>query len=236
MLHHDDRWNAGRAAAVRATLARHPDAALVLHPSTFIDDEGRALGQWSCPLAPEPRVHQPDELLERLMVQNFISVPSPTFRRDTAVRVGGIDTTLWYTGDWDFYLKLAATGPSVYLDRALSGFRLHSASLTVTGSSNAEDFRRQHAIVLARHIERIRDDATRARVLRAARASNRMNAALASALHGSWMEVPSALLAVAALGPDGWNRYTTNSRIVERVGARLRARRSLRTTTVEKDA
>jgi glycosyltransferase involved in cell wall biosynthesis len=227
MLHHDDLWHRGRAAAVRAALAEHPAAALVLHPSALIGAEGERLGQWSCPLA-AGRAYGPEEMLQQLLVQNFISVPSPTFRVDTALATGGVDPGLWYTGDWDFYLKLAATGKTVYLGDELSSFRLHGASLTVTGSADNDDFRRQLDVVLQRHIESIADEDVRRRVRRAAEASNAVNAALAQALHGSWSAMPGAVASVVALGPWGWRRYFRNSRIVERVGARLKGRRALR--------
>jgi cellulose synthase/poly-beta-1,6-N-acetylglucosamine synthase-like glycosyltransferase len=227
MLHHDDLWLSGRAAAVRRALLRHPDSALVLHPSLLIDADGRTLGMWTCPLDPDPIVYQPADLLERLMVQNFISVPSPTFRRDAAVAVGGIDAELWYTGDWDFYLKLARTGPSVYLDAPLSSFRIHGASLTMQGSADIDAFRRQLTTVLERHIVAIVPDARRRAVKRIANASNAINTALAAATHGSYSSLPGALALLAALGPSGWHSYFRESRIVERVASRLRARRSL---------
>jgi glycosyltransferase involved in cell wall biosynthesis len=223
MLHHDDRWHPGRARAVRAALARHPEVALILHPSILIDEDGRQIGCWTCPLQPDPMVYTPSELLEHLMVQNFIAVPSPTFRRDAALAVGGIDADLWYTGDWDFYLKLAATGPSIYLDALLADFRIHAVSLTVKGSSNVQAFREQLRVVLERHIESV-PPARRREVRRAALASNDVNTALAAALHGSYALLPRAVGSVAALGPRGWRRYFRNSRIVERVTSRLRAR------------
>jgi len=227
MLHHDDLWLAGRARAVRETLERHPDAALVLHPSRLIDETGRALGYWTCPLDPEPKVYQPAEMLERLMVQNFISVPTPTFTRESAIAVGGIDGSLWYTGDWDFYLKLARTGPTVYLDRALSCFRLHGQSLTIKGSADLGAFRQQLDTVLERHIDAIAPEHRRRAIRRLAATSNEINTALAAAMHGSYASLPQAIGMLLALGPSGWLRYFELSRIVERVGSRLRARRSL---------
>jgi glycosyltransferase involved in cell wall biosynthesis len=224
MLHHDDRWCPGRARAVRAALARHPAVALVLHPSMLIDAQGRHVGYWRCPLEPEPAVYAATKLLELLIVQNFISVPSPTFRRDAALAVGGIDAALWYTGDWDFYIKLAETGSSIYLDEPLSAFRLHGASLTMKGSTNISAFREQLSTVLERHIHVISPEERRATVRRAALVSNEINAALAAALHGSYGRLSSAVGALIALGPSGWSRYFRSSRIVERVLSRLRAR------------
>ena len=222
MLHHDDHWHAGRAARVRGALEKHPELALVLHPSTYVGENGEAVGQWSCPLD-DGRVYAPGEMLERLLVQNFVSVPSPTFTVEAARRVGGIDDTLWYTGDWDFYLKLARTGPTLYIDEPLSSFRVHGASMTVSGSANAADFRNQLSTVLDRHIGSIADERVRRRIRRTAEASNAVNIALAAAMHGSWADLPPALAGVIALGPTGWRRYFRDSRIHERILARMRA-------------
>ncbi len=230
MLHHDDAWLPGRAAAIRDALNRHPEVALVLHASRMIDEAGHPLGRWSCPLAPEPTVHESSRVLEHLLVQNFIACPSPTFRRDAALGVGGISGELWYTGDWDFYLKLAATGPAIYLDRELSAYRLHGSSLTISASANIAEFRGQLDSVLARHIDRIPDPIRRRRVKRTAEASNAVNAALAASLHGGYSALPRALAALARLGPAGLHRYLVDSRIAERVCARWRARRLLVTS------
>jgi hypothetical protein len=97
----------------------------------------------------------------------------------------------------------------------------------VTGSRDIEDFRHQHDTVLERHIMAIADDGRRSAVRRAAVASNAVNAALASALHGSYAAVPRAVAALVTLGPSGLHRYLRDSRIVERVSARLWAWRSL---------
>ena len=224
MLHHDDVWQPERSREVRRTLERHPDAALVLHPSSLIDETGRQVGRWRCPLEAEPRVYSTGELLEQLVVQNFVSVPSPTFRRESALAVGGIDEALWYTGDWDFYLKLARTGTTVYVDKLLASFRLHGASLTMKGSANVESFREQLHIVLERHIGAIDSVERRRAIRRVALVSNEMNTALAAAVHGSYALLPGALGSLLALGPSGWQSYFRDSRIVERVVSRLNAR------------
>jgi GT2 family glycosyltransferase len=226
MLHSDDRWLPGRAAAVRRALEQHPDLALLLNPSLIIDQDGRTVGRWRCPLEPDT-VYSADALLEHLIVQNFVAVPAPAFRRDAALAVGGIDPVLWYTGDWDFYLKLARTGPTLYLDEMLTSFRIHGASLTMKGSANVESFRAQLETVLERHLPAIESAERRHAARRVGAVSNEIDIALAAAVHGSWSELPGAFASLAALGPAGWHSYFRDSRIVERVSSRLRARGNL---------
>jgi GT2 family glycosyltransferase len=226
MLHSDDRWLPGRAAAVHRTLQRHPDLALLLNPSLIIDQDGRTVGRGRCPLVPE-QIYSADALLEHLIVQNFVAVPAPTFRREAALAVGGIDPVLWYTGDWDFYLKLARTGSTLYLDEMLTSFRIHGASLTMKGSANVDSFRAQLETVLERHLPAIESTERRHAARRVGAVSNEIDIALAAAVHGSWSELPGAFASLAALGPAGWRSYFRDSRIVERVSSRLRARGNL---------
>jgi GT2 family glycosyltransferase len=226
MLHSDDRWLPGRAAAVRRALERHPDLALLLNPSLIIDQDGRTVGRWRCPLEPD-HIYSADALLEHLIVQNFVAVPAPTFRRDAALAVGGIDPVLWYTGDWDFYLKLARTGDTLYLDEMLTSFRIHGASLTMKGSANVDSFRAQLETVLERHLPAIESAERRHAARRVGAVSNEIDIALAAAVHGAWGGLPGAFASLAALGPAGWRSYFRDSRIVERVSSRLRARGNL---------
>ena len=84
-------------------------------------------------------------MVERLLVQNFIAIPAPLFRRDQALSVGGLDARLWYAADWDFWLKLAAMGPTVYSPRPLAGFRIHSQSQTITRAGQMDEVRQAAA-------------------------------------------------------------------------------------------
>jgi GT2 family glycosyltransferase len=223
-LHQDDLWGARRLVELRAGIARRPEATLWLHPSWFIDGDGRRLGLWRCPLPGVPRTLPPARVVERLLVQNFIAMPAPLFRRETALRVGGLDETLWYTADWDFWLKLAAAGPTAYLPRPLAAFRLHAQSQTVRRSKGVDAFRDQLERVLRPHL-RAWEAAHPGRpaVGRAAWFAAEVNATLAAALHGHHARWRGLAFRMLALGPEAWHRFFRDSRIVERVGARLRA-------------
>jgi hypothetical protein len=162
-------------------------------------------------------------LLERLLVQNFVAVVSPVIRRDAWLACGGLDLDLWYTGDWDMWLKLAEHGDVVYHDAVTAAFRIHGASATTIRSRDTQDVTEQLRTVLERHIGAVPRE-RRAAVRRLAEASIAVNTALAAAAGGRPAKVMSALGAVVALGPVGAAHYLHRSRIVERVVPRMRAR------------
>jgi glycosyltransferase involved in cell wall biosynthesis len=218
MLHTDDVWRSDRVAKLRAAHDRHPGAGLLMHAVRFIDPSSRALGEWRAPLRAD-RLLESADLVEHLIIQNFISCPAPVLRRDL---IGsGIDPTLWYTGDWELYLRVAFATRSVYLDAPLADFRLHATSLTMQKSRSSADFRRQLDQVLER-FEAALPPARRKRLLRVARFSNAVNAALAEGYHGRLASLLQLLPHAARLGPSDWKRYFNDSRIVERTAARLR--------------
>lgn len=216
----DDVWLPGRAAAARAWIDAAPDIALHLAPCWIIDKHDRKLGVWRCPLAANTMV-PPNLVTARLLVQNFIAAPAPIFRKDAWLRCGGADEALWYTADWDVWLKLSAMGPVCYHDLVTVGFRIHGNSLTVTGSRNPADFADQMHTVLARHLAKL--GAVPDAVQRAARASIAVNTALAAASAGDHSGLLGAAFQVLRLGPSGIHRYLRDSRIFERFGARVHA-------------
>jgi hypothetical protein len=217
----DDVWLPGRASSVRRWIESAPGAALHLAPSILIDRHGRKLGRWRCPLPSGGEVRS-SLVAERLLVQNFIASPAPVFRKDAWLQVGGLDEQLWYTADWDLWLKLAAIGPVHYHAEVTCGFRIHGGSLTASGARNSADLERQMVQVLDRHLPRVPSE--RARVERAARASIGVNAALALASAGDPRGLAHAAAAVLRLGPAGVLRFLRDSRILERLMPRLRAR------------
>ena len=225
-LHQDDCWLPGRLEVLKRLLTEHPRAALFLHPSWFIDVEGRRVGRWRCPLPRDGRPVASDFVLERLLVQNFISIPAPLFRRETVLALGGLDETLWYTADWDLWLKLVATGETVHWPEPLSCFRIHPLSQTVRASSQSARFRSQMERVFERHMARWKPSRRRVKrqVAKAGRFSAAVNTAMVAHFHGQRAHLGRLAWQALALGPGGWRRFLRDSRIVERTRARLRTR------------
>ncbi|MGC2538463.1 MAG: glycosyltransferase [Candidatus Sulfotelmatobacter sp.] len=222
-LHQDDLWLPGRIERLRGEMESAEDA-LVLHNAIFVGPDGRELGPWTCPL-PEGDVPQ-ERFIERLLIQNFIAIPSPVFRRNAAIGSGGLDEGLWFSADWDLWLRLGALGPVRFIAETLSAFRVHPASQTAARKVLPEEWETQLTTVLARHLQNLPVTGNlRAKVERAGMASIAVNSALSAASRGEPVSPSQVFLKLLALGPSGWHRYVRDSRIVQRVRSRLKAQR-----------
>ncbi len=228
-LHHDDYWLKDRLKIMKGLSGQFPDATLFLHPSYFIDVHGNNVGTWKCPLPFYPKIINSNLMLERLLVQNFISILGPVFKREAALKVGGLDESLWYTADWDFWLKIASCGDALYYPKPLSGFRIHPGSQTIVGSSHTQNFQEQLESVANKHLSHWEaPDPIKKEVGKIIFFSNRVNSTLASTLHGEKYDFWGLLSSFLLLGPLGWHRYLRDSRIWERTVARLRARLTIK--------
>lgn len=221
MLHQDDLWLPGHVEAVRAAIATHLGAAMSIAASRFIDAGGRDVGPWALPFG--PGIYPGHNLGQRMIVQNVLAIPSPAIRREDWLAVGGLDTGLWFTADWDLYLKLAKRGDIVVRPQVTTGFRIHGSSLTMTGSRDENALREQLEIVLERHGEAfgIKDDRRlRARAL----ASVDINCGLARGAAGQKRWIWPTVSRFLRLGPVNAWHYVHESRIADRALPRLRAR------------
>jgi glycosyltransferase involved in cell wall biosynthesis len=225
-LHQDDFWYEGRLAALRACVERLPDAVLWLHPVWFVDARGRRLNRWTCPLPVRAGGLSAEMVLEHLLVQNFVGMPAPLFRRETFLSTAGMDAGLWYVADWDLWLSLAERGATGYLPQPLAAFRVHKESQTVQRGRDLVNLRDEHQQVFTRHFSAwtCRDQRLRMRVKAAFEASTEINLFLMGRLQGHSGGLDDVLLHTIRLGPLGWRRLWRDSCIGQRLIARLRSR------------
>lgn len=221
MLHHDDLWLEGHADMLRASIGCYPEAVMHVGPSRLIDPAGRGIGSWSLPM--QTGLYTGMDFGRLLLVQNFIAAPSPVFRRDAWLAVGGMDESLWYTADWDVYLKLCLRGAVAVRAQASTAYRLHGHSLTSTGSRDNADLRRQMEAVLERHAVCFNPGQA---LLDQAGASIAINCALAAAATGQGGCLRMALARLWRLGLRGALGYLHTARLVERIMPRLRLKLS----------
>ena len=167
------------------------------------------------------------DLIEKLLVQCFVGSGANVFDRQAALRVGLLDEDLWYTADWDFWLKLAEQGESLYCSETLSCVRVHPGSQTQTRTHDMREMKRQYRVVLDRYL----DDAKMTSghptvsktVVRMAKLSADLNVALAC-FHGRKRgDVWNLAVRFLRLGPFCWYRFIHDTRILDRVISRLRA-------------
>ena len=222
-LHQDDIWLKGRLDSLRLASRGFPGADFFVSSARFIDREGKVRGLWRCPLPDGPELISPALFLERLIVQNFIAIPAPIFSRRLALELGGLDENLGYTADWDFWMKLAGSGPAKYIASPLVGFRIHTESQTFYFGSDWELFRQQLATVLHRHLPKVATLIPGTKVGAVARLSVLANEALAALACGRRAGLGRLIWAFLALGPAGQLCYVRYSRIFERTLARLGA-------------
>jgi glycosyltransferase involved in cell wall biosynthesis len=221
-LHQDDVWLPGRIVRIRPALADGKHS-LILHNAIFIGPDGKKLGRWNCPL--RHGSVPPDRLLGCLLVQNFIAIPSPVFRRALAIESGCLDENLWFSADWDLWLRLGSAGPTLFIDEVLAGFRIHAASQTAARKVESGEWEKQLTTVLERHLPHWQvNGSERKAVERMASASVAVNSTLSAASRGESASMPSLLRQLLSLGPLGFAGYVRRSRIHERVWARLRVK------------
>jgi glycosyltransferase involved in cell wall biosynthesis len=222
-LHQDDLWHKNRLRTMKRLIHQFPAVDFFLHSSCFIDEKGNPLGLWNCPLPRYPEVIEPGSMTGKLLIQNFISIPAPIFKRETALRLGGLDEFLWYTADWDLWLKMSLHARALYYPEPLSGFRVHPNSQTMARSSYLHDFRKQLVDVFNKNFELWdASDSLKRKTYKSAIFSIEVNTSLAGILHQKDTNIFGLLIKFILLGPTQWHSYLVNSRILERVGARLK--------------
>lgn len=225
-LHQDDLWLPGRVQRIRAEIEK-AEGPLILHNAKFVGPYGQVVGIWTCPL--KQGTIPPDQFIERLLVQNFIAIPSPVFRRSAVLDSGGLDEALWFSADWDLWLRLGEMGPVRFVDETLAAFRIHPESQTAARRTEPGEWERQLTTVLDRHLAKWPVTGHRREMVdRVARASITVNSTLSAASRGEPTHTGRAIHQILALGPSGWHRYLRDSRIVQRVKSRLKLQKQSR--------
>lgn len=225
-LHQDDFWYPERLEVLRQCVRDAPDVVLWLHPVWYVDSHGNRLGRWTCPLPAGGMRLGSEMVLEHLLIQNFVGMPAPLFRRNAFLATNGMDAQLWYVADWDLWLSLAQRGTTAYLPRALAAFRIHAESQTMRRGRDLEDVREQHRTAFSRHFPEwtCRDERLRERVRAAFEASTDLNIWLMGRMQGRAANLSELRRRLVGLGPSGWRRLWRDSRIGERLMARVKCR------------
>jgi GT2 family glycosyltransferase len=218
VLCHDDFWLPGHLDALRRSLTRHPEAIMSVSPARFAGPDGKLLGPWGLPF--RPGLISGRNFGTTLLVQNTVAVNGVALRRGSFLQTGGFDEALWYTADWDLYLKMARIGAVDVRPEVTTAYRVHGNAQTVTASRDIAEFRRQLDNVIDRHL--LAFTSARSPIDRRVRASVEVNCAIALAASGKLATMPRALLHLLRLGPVQLLRFLNETRLIDRLRPRLR--------------
>ena len=121
----DDRYaDGGAVTSMVDHFDGHPEADVVYADFRYIDVDGRATAD----------AQAPEFTADRLYRYNFVPAHSTLVRRRILVEDGlRPDPDLRFTGDWDWFVRMARAGKRFsHLPRVVSEFREHACSISAT--------------------------------------------------------------------------------------------------------
>lgn len=220
-LHQDDLWLPDRMDFIRTSISRFSSASLLLSSAQFIDACGKMVCMWRPSISVQYGSVPVRLLRKKMLVQNLFAINAPVFKLDIVRQLGGLDPRLWYTADWDFWLKLLmSVDDVVYSQKPSVAFRVHATSITATQSKRTDVFESQMQEVLSRYSHLPEFDSV---VEKAAVLSISVNVCLARALHSERVFYSVAKLLVLFVKSE-WSTvkaYFMSSCIHQRLWARL---------------
>lgn len=112
---------------VSRTFNAHPDNDVVYGQSDFIDETGHKIGHHD----------QVDAISDLILRSNIISQPSCFATRQSVDAIGGINSDLKYTMDWDLWVRLYQTGHRFeMIDQTLSNVFMGEGTKTADMNLN----------------------------------------------------------------------------------------------------
>lgn len=129
-LNSDDTLLPGAVSLVVEFLRREPDVDIVYGDTVFTDAAGRHL--------PIPSRKGPFDYREFVRsCENPIPQPSAFIRRRVLDDIGLLHSEFYYFMDWDYWLRAGVRHRIVHIPTALSTYRLHAGSKTISGLARA---------------------------------------------------------------------------------------------------
>jgi glycosyltransferase involved in cell wall biosynthesis len=140
-LNSDDLYTPGALAAVSRAFTENPTAQWLIGRCDIIDTDDHII-------RPAITRYKNSQLsrytYRRLLRENFISQPAVFWRRSFWQQVGDLDESLYYTMDYDTWLRMGKISKPLILNETLAQFRLHPKSKT--GAVKREQFDEQYRV------------------------------------------------------------------------------------------
>lgn len=118
----DDTFAAGALNCVATEFAQRAGIGWVHGDGIWIDENDRVIGEW---------ISQSENLLGLLTDSYYIVQPTVFFRRSLLDTLGGLDESLHFTLDIDFFWRMALLSRGHYIPQVLATRRLHAEAKSV---------------------------------------------------------------------------------------------------------
>lgn len=127
-LDSDDLWDPRKTEVQFAALKEHPRAVAVYCDHRSVDAEDHVMGYTGA----LEHSRSSGSILEDLIRGQRIKSPTLVMvKREAFDAVGGFDTTLRYSEDYDLWLRLAVKGPILYQVETLASYRVHGGNVSL---------------------------------------------------------------------------------------------------------
>jgi hypothetical protein len=136
LLHGDDCVRPGFYDRMEMAFAREPSIGAAFCRQIYIDENGRSKDV--SPLE-QPESGILKNALERLALEQRIMTPSIVVRRDVYETLGGFDSRLKCSEDWEMWVRIASRYPVWYEIEPLALYRMHFDSNTGRHIRTGED-------------------------------------------------------------------------------------------------
>ncbi len=140
-LNSDDVYLPGALSAVAECFDRHPEVDLVYGDFIYTDVHGAVLRR---------RKVFPKIEYDHLVFHDYLGQPAVFFRRSLFEKSGDVDESLYYSMDWELFLRMWKVATPMHLPRELATFRLNHLAKT-----NCEDdakWQRERQIIQQRYM------------------------------------------------------------------------------------
>jgi glycosyltransferase involved in cell wall biosynthesis len=124
-LNSDDLYAPGALATVAKAFEQNPDAQWLVGRCDIIDTAGNLARQ----NVTKYKNRRLDSFtFKSLLRMNFISQPAVFWRKSFGSSIGQLDESLYWTMDYDLWLRMAQARPPLIINQTLASFRVHDSS------------------------------------------------------------------------------------------------------------
>lgn len=137
-LNSDDLYTPGALSRVVDAFAKAPDRHWLVGRCDIIDHHNRPIRRW---ITAYKNRRLDRYCFRNLLRENFVSQPAVFWRRNILDKTGPLDESLYFTMDYDLWLRLGMLGDPILLEPTLAQFRLHPDSKS--GQKDRRQFHEQ---------------------------------------------------------------------------------------------